>query len=604
MKSSDTKVILRTVIASMCFFFLMCSYYAIKPTRKPILLSEVNEDQAKYMISLFYGFGGLLTLAAVFLYNYLVSRFPRTQVLRIFVLGTTVVFMGFWLSFQKSVKIDDVAIKSLTPLHESIDHQKLLFDKVSPGSEWNQESFIKQLKVIRKKSQWIWHDAKAGKKYQINYVVVDRTDKLQIQRVSKSWFGSLYTSNIATLNLTDLTPLDKSATNQELVLEKIFSDTSDAKKLAEKGKNFTENIEASDDKQQWHWHDKEANLVYQINYLVADKTKSDSMAIKELNNPQWLSMVYFLFTSAYLLFLVSLFWSFNHDLNSPEESRRLYPYIFFGAQVGVIVGSQMVDFLKENFHLYDLFLFSAGGLVMYWGLLEVLKMFDPKLDDQKHAKPQTTGAMKDIKLFFSNPYVLGIGLLVVMATFVGTLFDQQFTDFFNREVIGWDAQTKVWSTINKYNGMCNIVMCLVITPLLIRFLGPGYAICLSPLTALIAGSVFIWGEMSVELAMIFIVMLNTFFYTLYQVGRELFYVPTDKVVRYKMKAFCDTFLFRFGDMASSWGAVPIYILIMGESASLFGVSYIALFAVLIWIPIILATSKGYEEKLKLQEREA
>jgi AAA family ATP:ADP antiporter len=418
-------LLLRTSLAAVAFFFLMTSYYVIKPTRVPTLLSQID----KIHLPDFYAITTVITLAGVFLYNYLVGLFRRTTLLRIVFGFTIALFIIFWQQ-----------------LHQSLH------------------------------------------------------------------------GNVA------------------------------------------------------------KNLASQV--VVAS---------------------YFLLTSTYIVFFTALFWSFNHDLHNYSEAEKFYPYIAFGAQIGVITGSYITGQYVKKIGSENLLLVSAVGLTGCWLCLEGLKLFDPHPPGDEYAKPQETGAIRDIEMFFSSRYVLFIGLLVLFATFTPTLCDFQFNWLLTSAVPDKSAQTACWANINFYMGLCNIAMCLLITPALIRLFGPAVTICLYPLVLLV-GAVFFLHGVGVDLASYFVVAALSLNYTLYTVGKEVFYVPTDKTTKYKLKAMCDTFLFRFGDLLAS-GVTALYLYVAAiiegvgkDKASVIGINYVILLTIVIWIPVILYMGKQYKER--------
>lgn len=661
----------RTAIAAASFFFLMTSYYVLKPTRLPLINTHIGREYVHY----FYAANALVSLLGIVLYNHLVSRFPRSVLLRIVLLGIVAAFVALWCLFLPNMPI-----------------------------------FTGMAKVT------------------------------------------------AVLN--------------------------------------------------------------------------------------------FFLVSTYILFCTSLFWSINHDLHTPGEAEKFYPYVNFGGQVGVITGAFLTSALAKQ-QLQVLIPVSLAGLLLCWAFLEWLKLYDPKLDENRYATPKPTGTVQDVKMFFSSSYVFFLGLIVIFATFVPTLADFQFNwsldstllddpelvkddfrdvhaladkvvkaddplaqylrrnlaedtrksiaegekaprdelgsamakdlnsllgqpellrhvasfprlqqmvketdelpranrllleeaygeinpyllresdvknmsgfllklqkarpmDFggsleemgnflgsgfdggtarigeerrrqsgvsrflyerlspesrgllreydpsnkppaalqekvlrdvnlilqtgplYSQEIFGeigikkvrrlqmrqniegteamvlnraileevyggeinssqQTLQTRFKSNIHYYMGYVSILMCLVITPLLFKFLGPSLSICIYPLVLFALGVLFV-REAPLIILGAFAMLAMTMNYTLYNVGKEAFFVPTDKNIKYKIKAFCETFVFRAGDALSSL-VLAVYLAFISDSWA-FGLSYITFAVVVLWIPVILKTGKQYRD---------
>ena len=439
------RILLRTVVASVCFFFLTGSYYMVRPMRTALSLTYFGRENFQFYA---YNLPAVLTLCCVLFYNSLVSRYPRTNLLRLFFLSTLVVFVGFSALFAV--------------------------------------------------------------------------------------MASFHTGS-ADLSLS---------------------------------------------------HDWRFAGYFLVNFTAG---------------------FYYLFICVYILLFMSLFWSFNHDIHATEEAKLAYPYIFLGGQVGMIVGSQLTQMLTHKIGIYNLPALSAIGLAICWAFIERLKNFDPHIERNRYARPARTGAIEDFKLLWSNRYALFIAGIVILGTFTITVCDYQYKMLVSHSIKGGEAQTSFLAGNNVKMGFCNIAMCLVITPLLLRLIGPALAICLFPMTIAIAAVLFLWG-MDVYTAAYFAIGISALNYTLYQTGKEVFFVPTDKNTRYKMKALCDIFGYRLGDFTGGTTIalyIALYTAFIGPVV-LSGLNWILFAVILIWIPLIIAIGRRYKtlaaaEQEQLQE---
>ena len=438
------------------------------------------------------------------------------------------------------------------------------------------------------------------------------------------------------------------------------------------------------------------------------------------------TVAWYLWICIYILFLTTLFWSFNHDIHSPAQSRKLYPYIMLGAQAGVYCGSLLTRFLLSKLKLenYDLILVSALMLIFVWLLLEFLHRYDPHRETARYAEAKKTGSLKDLKKLFSNRYALSIAIIVVMGTFAFTVCDIQYkkllqqeiriiptykTDDFasgrllakkisqvsnpisrhlnslfssslqahlttitaklskkenlllkkeichelnhlltmtalfqkkhmsllclnqrERKLISSlkkqplrlnrllldvflakelargrsmrdqdsKAQTIFLSDNNRYMSLLNILMLFFIAPFLLRSFGPGWTVIIYPLATLATTIAFFYG-MNIHLAAKFAIGLSVLNYTLYLVGKESFYVPTDKQTKYKIKALIDTFGYRLGDAMG--GGVTVLYLIFISSTVISGLGAVIFIGALVWIPSIIFAHKNYHKLIDSQK---
>ncbi len=62
----------------------------------------------------------------------------------------------------------------------------------------------------------------------------------------------------------------------------------------------------------------------------------------------WIGRVFFIWTSVFNLFVVSVFWALMVDLFDSEQSKRLFGFIAAGATLGGIVGSSITASLAQH----------------------------------------------------------------------------------------------------------------------------------------------------------------------------------------------------------------------------------------------------------------
>src|ERR687897_3768071 len=74
----------------------------------------------------------------------------------------------------------------------------------------------------------------------------------------------------------------------------------------------------------------------------------------------WIGRVFFIWTSVFNLFVVSVFWALMVDVFDTEQSKRLFGFIAAGATLGGIVGSSVTALLAKQVSPVYLLLVSAA----------------------------------------------------------------------------------------------------------------------------------------------------------------------------------------------------------------------------------------------------
>ena len=191
-----------------------------------------------------------------------------------------------------------------------------------------------------------------------------------------------------------------------------------------------------------------------ISFLAVWFIKTYPNALPITISEKALTTFWYIWICAYILFLTSLFWSFNHDLHTPEQSRRLYPLILLGAQVGVITGSYITKWFLNSFatwsetilskrieiNNYDLILVSSFFLILVWCILEILRFFDtPKQDYTAEDKTQTNykkdNFLTGLGTILTNKYAFCLAIIVIFGTLSLTIFDYQYKRMIERDII-------------------------------------------------------------------------------------------------------------------------------------------------------------------------
>jgi AAA family ATP:ADP antiporter len=327
----------------------------------------------------------------------------------------------------------------------------------------------------------------------------------------------------------------------------------------------------------------------------------------------WNGVVYFLWVGIFSLVVIAQFWSFANDVYTPEQGKRLFVLIAFGASAGGIFGPMLAGFLLDLVGLYNLLLVSAAVLLVSLALTNLIisrEESEPSTgapDGPAEEEPPMSkeGAMKVV---FQNKYLLMIALLILVSNFVNTtgeyvlgrgvqeaaaelaaapgaaadadkVFIGSFYAGFYTIVgfVGLLLQLLVVSRILKYFGVRVAIMALPIIAL-----GTYVSIALFPILLVIR-----WGKTAE----------NATDYSLNNTVRHILFLPTTREEKYKAKVAIDSFFVRAGDVLSA-GLVFVGVTWLAFSISHFAV--ICLVLVAVWL--VLAFLIGIEHKKLVARR--
>jgi len=155
------------------------------------------------------------------------------------------------------------------------------------------------------------------------------------------------------------------------------------------------------------------------------------------SNPTLVEKAFYIWVGAFSLFHLSVFWSLISDTFSKEQGRRLFAIIGAGASAGAIVGPLVPALFAEHLGLDLLMLVAACGVCLVVPLVVYLAHL--KKHDLGHSTDHSSGACLNrhaplggrwwsgFSEFLKNPYLLCIGLFILLYVFIGSFiyFEQK-----------------------------------------------------------------------------------------------------------------------------------------------------------------------------------
>lgn len=280
--------------------------------------------------------------------------------------------------------------------------------------------------------------------------------------------------------------------------------------------------------------------------------------------------VYYFILEGYSPFVVSVFWAFANSVSSPNEAKNFYPLMVAGSKIGGIATALFAWYLLSHVAILESFGFANLDVVSHQLLMgivsamlfvvplllqvlmrvvpgqylhgyEAVYQMEKKLSKQHKSE---TGVLPGVRLLLESPYVLGIFALVFfyetlnvvlnfqrivllksaassMADFTASMFWQRFLMHSYGMVISFFG---VQFVLRKFG----VRRSLLVVPFLISILLIFFVLTYS------ADSIFY----------VFI-GLGTINYSFSHPLREVLYIPTVKDMKFKAKAWIDTFGTKF-----------------------------------------------------------
>jgi AAA family ATP:ADP antiporter len=321
----------------------------------------------------------------------------------------------------------------------------------------------------------------------------------------------------------------------------------------------------------------------------------------------WLAIAFFLWVGIFNMLVVAQFWSFANDVYVPEQGKRLFPILGFGASFGAVAGSWVTGRLivLGEAQLLLLAALLLGVCVLLTNLVHGRETRRRQAriaagipDLAARQADQPVGREGGFKLVFAQRYLLYIALLILLANLVNTtgefILGKKVAQAAAAAVGGGAAETEgrfIGKFYSDYFLVVNIltaVLQLFVVSRIFKYLGVRVALLLLPLIALGGYAVLAFGA-GLGLVRVVKTLENSTDYSVQNTTRNVLFLPTSREAKYKAKAAIDTFFVRIGDFSSA-------LLVYAGTAVAFSVENFAmvnLVLVAVWIGLAFAVMRRY-----------
>ena len=286
-----------------------------------------------------------------------------------------------------------------------------------------------------------------------------------------------------------------------------------------------------------------------------------------------IGIIFFIWIGVFNVLVPAQFWGFANDIYSPEEGKRLFPIVAFGATFGAFFGSLVAGWLVEPLGLYQMMLVSGAILVVCILLAWIIHIRETKKVKQTIAENGQTepgGEDKEkplkkgggFKLVFKKRYLLYVAIFVLLLNFINTNGEFILGKYVEREAVkvveldqsgGLSTEEyigKFYAGFFKYMNLFGILIQLFLVSRIFKWIGVRGALFVLPFIAL-GGYAFIAIGASLLIVKWVKVTENGTDYSLMNTTRHALFLITSREEKYKAKAAIDTFFHRAGDVLSA-----------------------------------------------------
>ncbi len=280
----------------------------------------------------------------------------------------------------------------------------------------------------------------------------------------------------------------------------------------------------------------------------------------------WVGRIFFVWTSVFNLFVVSVFWALMVDVFDSEQGKRLFGFISAGATLGSILGSSLTATLARGLGSTPLLLGSA--LLLEVAVFSVRRL--SRLSEALRLKPAARGEEAPIggKTWsgfthaFSSPYLLNIGIYMLLYTITSTFLYFEQAAIVNRSFADRAARTTFFAEVDLLVNVITLGTQLFLTERFLRVLGVALTLVMLPLLSAF-GFVALGLAPTVAIIVAFQVLRRASNFAVARPTREVLFTVLSREDKYKTKSFIDTVIYRSGDQIGAWSYALLSFLGLG-----------------------------------------
>jgi AAA family ATP:ADP antiporter len=274
-----------------------------------------------------------------------------------------------------------------------------------------------------------------------------------------------------------------------------------------------------------------------------------------------LGVGFFIWSSVFNLFVVSLFWSFMADIFQSVQARRVFPLIALGGMAGAIFGPLVTKALVQVIGVAPLLVVSAVALTMALVVLLVLSSRHDCRGDARNEEAIGGSLWAGIKELWTRPFLRYMAILMVLGDGIGTLAYALMADYTKVHLPDRVARTSFYNDLDLAANLLGVVLQLTLTRWLLIRKGAAWGLVVPSLVNLVLlllvvalgiGNVSLFG-LVVPMLSIMMAGSRGFAYGMTKPAVDALYTRVPRETRYKGKNFVETAIWRFGDVVVTSG---------------------------------------------------
>ncbi|MEW6321203.1 MAG: Npt1/Npt2 family nucleotide transporter [Acidobacteriota bacterium] len=295
-------------------------------------------------------------------------------------------------------------------------------------------------------------------------------------------------------------------------------------------------------------------------------------------------------------------WTLSNYVMTTREAKRAFGLIGAGAILGWIVGGLATSLTVGRFGTESMLLAVAAMLTACIGLVVYVWRHRPdylKADARDVAEPAGAeagwgGIWGSLALVRESPYLKAIAAVIWLSAFATTIAGWQFKAISKAHISDTDELAAFFGVFNVVAGLASLGLQLLFTSRLLKNAGVGVALFVVPV-ALMVGSVGVLVLGSLLAVSALKASDQVLRYSIDKVTVELLYLPVPAALTFRVKAFIDTVVYRFGD---ALGGLAVLVFAAWLGLTPVQMAWVCLVVLGVWIAAAIVARRQYVANLQ------
>ncbi|MFN7976896.1 MAG: Npt1/Npt2 family nucleotide transporter [Vicinamibacterales bacterium] len=287
-------------------------------------------------------------------------------------------------------------------------------------------------------------------------------------------------------------------------------------------------------------------------------------------------------------------WTLANFVLTTREAKRSFGVIGGGGILGWIVGGLATRLSASWLGAASLLLWVGASLLLSTGLVHLVWRRSRAAAAPVDASVSRPGLRESVRQIAGSAYLQSIAAVIGLASIATTVGGWQFKAIAKASIADTNELAAFFGSFNMMAGLASLVLQVVLTGRVLREAGVGVALFIVPIAmASTTGALLVAGTLAAAAALK--ASDQVLRYSIDKSTVELLYLPLSAADTFRVKAFIDTVVYRFGD-----GIGGVLVLLGGAWLGLSPVQmgWITLAAVMAWLAAAAVARRQYVVNLQ------